>query len=150
MNEHQITADPKSCSECGSPLGPGRSDRKFCNDICRTAFNNRRRNEAVAEPAATYQPDRQQQREEQDEHQIEQIQQILYENRVKLINMRGLYDSSLDPDDFYGFGLNLKFFTSEYHDKDRDLRFKMCFDHGYHIANDRVYLIYWPSAIYSI
>jgi len=149
MEENQITEDSKRCSECGNPLGPGRSDRRFCNDICRTAFNNRRRNQAVAGPITNYEPDREQQREEQDDIQIGRIQQILFENRVKLINMTGLHDHSLNLNDFYGYGLNLKYYTSEYLDKDRDMKFKMCFDHGYHIAGETVYLIYWPLEIYT-
>jgi len=28
------------CAECGEPLS-GRIDKKFCNDMCRNAFNNR-------------------------------------------------------------------------------------------------------------
>ncbi|MEN0057152.1 MAG: hypothetical protein AAGC65_25970, partial [Mucilaginibacter sp.] len=37
----------KNCQECGLPLGPGREDRKFCNDVCRTAFNNKRRSHST-------------------------------------------------------------------------------------------------------
>lgn len=31
--------DKKKCLECGEPI-IGRSDKKFCNDYCRNAFNN--------------------------------------------------------------------------------------------------------------
>ena len=33
----------KNCQECGRELR-GRIDKKFCNDMCRNAFNNRLRN----------------------------------------------------------------------------------------------------------
>lgn len=34
----------RSCLECNEPL-QGRSDKKFCDDACRTAFNNRSKSE---------------------------------------------------------------------------------------------------------
>lgn len=33
--------EKRYCLECGESLR-GRSDQKFCNDLCRNAFNNRR------------------------------------------------------------------------------------------------------------
>jgi predicted nucleic acid-binding Zn ribbon protein len=39
MPKHLTEMSEKNCLECSTPLGPGRSDRKFCNDICRTAYN---------------------------------------------------------------------------------------------------------------
>lgn len=35
------------CRECGEPL-KGRSDKKFCGDGCRNAYNNRRRSSRTA------------------------------------------------------------------------------------------------------
>lgn len=35
----------KSCIECGDPVR-GRSDKKFCNDVCRNSYNNRTNCEA--------------------------------------------------------------------------------------------------------
>ena len=32
----------RKCQECGAKL-IGRADQKFCDDMCRTAANNRRR-----------------------------------------------------------------------------------------------------------
>jgi predicted nucleic acid-binding Zn ribbon protein len=32
--------DQKLCLECGEPI-KGRSDKKFCNDYCRNAYNNK-------------------------------------------------------------------------------------------------------------
>ncbi len=31
----------RKCLECGEPLH-GRSDQKFCNDLCRNAYNNKK------------------------------------------------------------------------------------------------------------
>ncbi len=33
--------EPRTCKECGEPLR-GRADQKFCNDLCRNAFNNKK------------------------------------------------------------------------------------------------------------
>ncbi|MCX7649486.1 MAG: hypothetical protein N2050_02890 [Flavobacteriales bacterium] len=33
-------AEERRCLECGEPLS-GRADKKFCNDMCRSAHNNR-------------------------------------------------------------------------------------------------------------
>ena len=30
----------KTCLECGEPI-LGRSDKKFCSDLCRNAYNNK-------------------------------------------------------------------------------------------------------------
>ncbi len=38
------TAERRSCQQCGKSL-QGRSDKKFCDDYCRNAFNNRRNSE---------------------------------------------------------------------------------------------------------
>ena len=33
--------DDRKCLDCGEPL-KGRADQKFCNDLCRNAFNNKK------------------------------------------------------------------------------------------------------------
>ncbi len=33
--------EQRTCLECGEPLR-GRADQKFCNDLCRNAYNNKR------------------------------------------------------------------------------------------------------------
>ncbi|WP_340113995.1 hypothetical protein [Maribellus mangrovi] len=33
--------EPRTCLECGEPL-KGRADQKFCNDLCRNAYNNKK------------------------------------------------------------------------------------------------------------
>lgn len=34
-------SDPKECLNCSKPFNEGRSDKRFCNDLCRTDFNNK-------------------------------------------------------------------------------------------------------------
>jgi len=33
--------EQRTCLECGEPL-KGRADQKFCNDLCRNAYNNKK------------------------------------------------------------------------------------------------------------
>uniref|UniRef100_UPI0032170905 hypothetical protein n=1 Tax=uncultured Draconibacterium sp. TaxID=1573823 RepID=UPI0032170905 len=33
--------ETRTCLECGEPL-KGRADQKFCNDLCRNSFNNKK------------------------------------------------------------------------------------------------------------
>lgn len=37
---YQTDMEAKTCAECGEPI-LGRSDKKFCSDYCRNAFNNK-------------------------------------------------------------------------------------------------------------
>ena len=148
MTKETATENQKSCLECGQPLGAGRSDRKFCNDICRTAFNNRRRADGIAENIATDEADPEQRSLDPDSAAIKKVQDILVSNRNKLMNMHSLYEASMSLNEFYGFGVNLKYFTSEYKDDYYHEVFRMCFDYGYHIDGERVYLIYSGAEIH--
>jgi hypothetical protein len=88
----------RTCLECGLPLGPGREDRKYCNDVCRTAYNNRRRKVAhdsikPAGPEVKLNPDREM-------AAIRRVQDILLENRVRLYNMYELFEHIINLNDF--------------------------------------------------
>src|SRR6188768_3023028 len=41
-----LTFSNKSCHFCGTKIH-GRADKKFCDDHCRTSFNNRMKNDSV-------------------------------------------------------------------------------------------------------
>jgi hypothetical protein len=139
MIDESLTENPKTCLECGQPLGAGRSDRKFCNDVCRTAFNNRRREEnMLREPAAAYLP----------KPTFQKVFDILVNNR----NMLEMYDLYVEQPhllrDLLGKGFNPKYFTSEYQLESGEL-FKFCFDYGYHVTDyGRVYILERPEEIF--
>jgi len=42
----ETSLETRTCKECGATLH-GRTDQKYCGDICRTAGNNHRRTEAI-------------------------------------------------------------------------------------------------------
>jgi len=43
-NQFDMSRNQRFCLECGEPLA-GRSDKKFCSDYCRNAYNNRKNRE---------------------------------------------------------------------------------------------------------
>jgi hypothetical protein len=150
MPKHLTEMSEKNCLECSTPLGPGRSDRKFCNDICRTAYNNKRRSEVLAEPLPDYTKDPEQMKTDQEMRNILKIQDILLNNRIKLYDLYHLYEQIVPLNEFYGFGVNLKWFTNLYTDDYYGLTFRMCFDFGYHIKDDHAYIIWYPNEIIVI
>lgn len=134
----------KTCLECHQPLGAGRSDRKFCNDICRTAYNNKRRTGTISEQES----DAEQRRINEDMAAIEKVYGILVSNRIKLYNLYHIYERRCALEDFLRSGVNLKFYTSEHTDDYHEKVFRMCFDYGYHIDGNNVYFTYHGNEIH--
>lgn len=130
MNEISTTAHTKTCLECGQPLSAGREDRKYCNDICRTAYNNRRRKDEVTKTPGI-QPS--------DNAQFQKIYGILLANRTTLMMWEHYNEPPYLLRDLLGKSFNLKYFTSEC--EIGGLLFKFCFDYGYHVTpQGRVYI----------
>ena len=44
-----MARESKKCKECDEAMRPGRSDKQFCSDQCRSAYNNRRNSDATNE-----------------------------------------------------------------------------------------------------
>ncbi|MBL4675664.1 MAG: hypothetical protein JKY70_05595 [Mucilaginibacter sp.] len=130
MSDLTEITNEKTCLECGQPLGPGRDDRKYCNDICRTAYNNRRRKDEVIkspETLASVNPE------------FQKLYEILLANRTTLMMWDTYKEEPYMLIDLLGKGFNLKYFTSEC--EIEGLPFKFCFDYGYHITSTgRVYI----------
>jgi len=131
MNEAATDKPEKACLECNEPLGPGREDRKFCNDLCRTAFNNKKRKEPLPVPAyvhrgTDWRPDF-----------YQKINSIISHNRDILEHLCEAGFRDLHKHDLEGYGFNLKYFSSEYHDPEHDELYRFCYDHGYHIYNEK-------------
>ncbi|MEO3404904.1 hypothetical protein AAFN85_13445 [Mucilaginibacter sp. CAU 1740] len=148
MGKSKETEPTKTCRECGQPLGAGRSDRKFCNDICRTAFNNRRRSENAVESITPEEPDAEQKALDRDMAAIQRVYNILLKNRIKLHDLYILFDRRVPLSDFNRSGINLNYFTSIHTDDVYEKPFKMCFDYGYHIDGQIVYITYQGNEIF--
>lgn len=141
MKEESTEAVEKVCLECGKPLGAGRSDRKYCDDFCRTAYNNSRRSNAAGEPSVAFQPDPLKEHVEGDRTAINRVHSILMDNRSKLMKMFEVHGYQLSLQEFNRYGVNLKYFTSCYPHEELAKVFRMCFDYGYAIDGNHVWLI---------
>ena len=146
MNGHTEIEPFKTCLECGQPLGAGRRDRRYCNDICRTAYNNRRRFDAAVE-IMPLEPSAEQKEMDRDMAAIHRVYHILLQNRIKLYNLFNLFERVVPIEDFNRCGINLNYFTSMYTDEYYERPFKMCFDYGYHVDDKTVYLVYHGNEI---
>ena len=113
----------KVCLECGEPL-KGRADKKFCDDQCRSNYNNKMNSDVTAE--------------------MRNINNILRKNRRIL--------DSVVKDDGKGKiskaklndkGFNFKYFTQT-HTTQKGSTYKLCYDYGYlPIENDFYMVIKW-------
>ena len=134
MEDLQADTTEKACLECGQPLGAGRQDRKFCNDICRTAYNNNRRKETPASNSKL--PELR----ENETYSSRKVYEILLKNRHTLYYHTLYFGDNIALRDLVGHGFNLKFFTSEYVDE-HGFAYRFCFDFGYRIHNEEVHIL---------
>ena len=124
--------DPIShhCEECSEKLN-GRIDKRFCNDLCRTSFNNRRRQkEAAIDPQF-----------------IQEIPKIILKNYRILHKLSAGEKITVKKSMLEKQGFNFKFMTSYYTTLDGDT-YHFCFDLGYlPIKSDRILIVNQPSQI---
>ena len=114
----------KPCLACGEPV-KGRADKKFCDDLCRSNYNNKLNSDSTAE--------------------IRNINNILRRNRRILDSLvkndgktRVLQMNLADR------GFNFRFYT---HTRLNPLgnEFRLCYDYGYMLENDQVLVVKWES-----
>ena len=137
MQEQPSESNLKTCLECGEALGPGRGDRKFCNDICRTAYNNKNR---ASKTATSRFP----QLFEKETYFTRKVYQRLLANRDILLHHFEILGDQTTYRDLQGRGFNFKFFTSVYDDPIGFTQY-FCFDYGYCIQDQKVYILYRPE-----
>lgn len=116
--------EKKNCLHCESVF-PGRSDKKFCCDQCRSAFNNKHKNE--------------------EEKLIIKVNAVLRKNRtiMKRINPNG--NSTVNKDFLLALGFNFKYFTNIYHTKTGS-EYCFCYDHGFMLLdNGKVLLVNYQA-----
>ncbi|MEX6688997.1 hypothetical protein QTN47_15925 [Danxiaibacter flavus] len=112
---------PKLCLACNKPL-LGRTDKKFCNDYCRNAFNNQRK------PA--------------NNSYIRSINNQLLKNRRILESLLPATEemSKASKDKLTQLGFVFKYSTHSYVNKKGNVYF-FCYDYGYLPLDNDVYLI---------
>ena len=99
----------RSCPECGAPFR-GRIDKKFCSDVCRTAFNNRLNSDAI--------------------NYVRNVNNILRRNRRILMTMNPTGKNKVSHDKLKACGFNFNYFTSTYRTREGS-QYYYCYDHGY-------------------
>jgi hypothetical protein len=127
--------EEKACLDCGQAIKVGRSDKKFCDDTCRTNYNNRQK----------------ELKQEQTEHRLPEfitdVNAILAANWRILKECLGNQDSCrMKVRDLSGRNFNFKFFTSErVNDGDQE-PYYFCYDIGYkYVEDDRKVVIVQSS-----
>jgi len=117
------TSAKTTCEECGKEIR-GRSDKRFCDDVCRNNFNRKKRlAEQVIIP----------------EEALEVVRAI--KKNYRLLKSVAEGDYTLLPEGLPALlrkGFNPNYFTSIRH-IDGDL-YRFCFDCGFAIEEDRIIL----------
>jgi predicted nucleic acid-binding Zn ribbon protein len=110
----------KTCITCGRAI-KGRSDKKFCDDYCRSAFNNKQHQEL--NPC------------------IRNINNILRKNRRILEEMIPDETAKTTKARLIEKGFNFQYVTSTYTNK-KGMMYYFCYDYGYlPLENDWFFLM---------
>lgn len=113
-------SEKRSCLECGEEFH-GRSDKKFCSDMCRNAFNNRLNSD--------------------DTNFIRNINNSLRKNRRILLELNPKDKIRVTKKKLLEKGFNFKYFTSIYQTKKGSIYY-FCYEHGYlPVENDNYFLV---------
>ncbi|MBB5395138.1 DUF2116 family Zn-ribbon domain-containing protein [Mucilaginibacter sp. AK015] len=112
--------EEKTCLNCGEPVGPGRRDKKYCSEPCKTEYNNRQKEQKTPVAETRVPPF------------IGEINQILTANWKVLKDCLGTKDTCrMRVRDLSGRGFNFKYFTSERLNEYNDDVYYFCYDMGY-------------------
>ena len=113
--------EAKSCNFCGKTV-KGRSDKKFCDDYCRAAFNNELKSAA--------------------NNYIRNVNNALGKNRRILegILLPGEQTAKANRDKLIEKGFQFKYHTHLYHTKSGNTYF-YCYEFGYLPLENNWYLI---------
>jgi len=109
----------RKCLECNEEI-LGRSDKKFCDDQCRNAYNNKLNSEKVKI--------------------VKTINNILLKNRriLTLLNPNG--KAKIHKDKLLTKGFDFKYYTHTYITKE-NAHYIFCYDYGYLALDNDWYLL---------
>ena len=102
-------SEPKTCAECGKPL-LGRSDKKFCDDNCRSSFHN-----GIDSGSRNL---------------MRNINYILRKNRRILAELNPNEKSKANKDKLLKLGFDFNYFTSIYKTKNGNVYY-FVYEQGY-------------------
>lgn len=109
----------KNCLECGTPV-KGRIDKKFCNDYCRNAYNNKVNKDS--------------------KNLIRNINNRLRKNYKILSELNTTGKTKVTRTKLYDKGFDFNFFTSVYTTKTGNTYFYI-YDQGYLVLENDYYLL---------
>ena len=134
--ENTSTAETKKCVNCGEPVGPGRKDKQYCSDPCKTEFNNKKTAKKRLEKIEP---------EIGVPEFISGINDILLNNRRILDECLGSSEKcNLKKRDVDGRGFRFKFYTS-CDVTTAGVEYYFCYDLGYTVSeNERMLIVRRP------
>ncbi|MXV52691.1 hypothetical protein GS399_17090 [Pedobacter sp. HMF7647] len=109
----------KLCLDCSMPV-KGRSDKKFCDDQCRTSYNNRLKQE--------------------DHRLIKVVNQILKKNRSIMEQLNPEGKSKAGKEKMINMGFDFNYFTSIY-ETQKGSRYFFCYEYGYLLLENNAVLL---------
>ncbi len=116
--------EARTCLECDAPV-KGRSDKKFCSDFCRNAYNNRLN--SGSNPL------------------IRRVNGILRKNRRILEYHLNRYGSKVKREQLLEQGFRFNFYTSQRAIESKNACY-CCYEYGYQLlANNYVGLVKYAS-----
>ena len=109
----------RNCLECGEPL-KGRSDQKFCNDLCRNAYNNKKLGKST--------------------NLMRKINRILKNNHLILKELNPTNKTTTFKTTLTKRGFNFNYFTSIYTTKSGRIYY-FVYDQGYSEIEGNKYML---------
>ncbi|MBK1438785.1 hypothetical protein JHJ32_02195 [Parapedobacter sp. ISTM3] len=110
----------KKCLDCGEPLA-GRADKKFCDDACRSNYNNRRNAE--------------------ENGYLRRVNSILKRNRKILETLNPEGKVKVRWKTLVSAGFNFDYITDMY-ETNNGSQYRFCYEYGYLLLdNDEVLLV---------
>lgn len=124
---YSVMSSEKVCLECGEPL-KGRADKKFCDDQCRSNYNNKANSDTTAE--------------------MRNINNVLRKNRKILETITPEEGKvKISKTKLHDKGFNFKYFTHTYTTQ-KGTVYKLCYDYGYlPIENDYFMIVKWGKEV---
>ncbi|MBC6112410.1 hypothetical protein ACFOG5_10105 [Pedobacter fastidiosus] len=107
------------CLDCGKPV-KGRTDKKFCDDLCRNSYNNRLKSE--------------------DSLVVKRINLILKKNRNILAKFNPEGKAKITRKKLFAAGFNLDYHT-HIHQTSNGNNYSFCYEYGYLILNEEEFLL---------
>ncbi|MBS1650824.1 MAG: hypothetical protein JSU07_02325 [Bacteroidetes bacterium] len=113
-------SDKRLCEECAEPIA-GRSDKRFCSDLCRNAFNNKLNSDT--------------------NNFVRNINNILRKNRRILEeNLKG-DTSKISKQKLIDNNFNFNYFTNIHHTKN-NTTYYYCYEYGYlYLENEYILIV---------